>query len=161
MTSTHPFYIELLKRHKSNLQSLLMDPMTIQVHDQTSSLWWANMPNLQVLAANFCEISPIPRARPNFLRTSDSTSVRHLIHFDNGGFMSTMGFELCRYIRLCARLEGVTLVNRGSAVKWMTVDPVEGMTDLRDLCIERGIPMWSQSDVLKPKEIVTFVPMKK
>ncbi|PVF91245.1 hypothetical protein CPB86DRAFT_386709 [Serendipita vermifera] len=160
LTPTHPFYIELLKQHKSNLQSLLMDPMTAQVHDQASPLWWANMPNLQVLATNFCYISPINRGRFNFPRISRSKSVRHFIHFDEGGFSSWMGSDLCGYIRLCPRLESITLVNRDTAVKSMTVDPVGGMTDLRDLCIKRGIPIWSQSDVLKPRKIVTFVPME-
>ncbi|PVF91167.1 hypothetical protein CPB86DRAFT_399606 [Serendipita vermifera] len=158
MTSTHPFYIEILKHHRLNLQSLLMDPMTVQVHNQASPLWWINMPNLQVLATDFCDFSQIRPGRFNFLRTSRSDSVRHLIHFDHGALSSRMGFELCRYIPMCTRLEGITLVNDGVAVEWMTVRPVVGMTELRDLCIKRGIPIWSRSDVLKPRKIVTFVP---
>ncbi|PVF90941.1 hypothetical protein CPB86DRAFT_485018, partial [Serendipita vermifera] len=155
---THPFYIELLKRHKLNLRSLLMDPMTAQVHNQSSPVWWITMPNLQVLATNFCNVSPAPGGGLNLLWTPKSTSVRHLIHFDDGGFRTWMGSDLCGYIRLCTRLESVILVTRGTAVKWMTVDPVASMTDLRDLCIKRGIPIWSQSDVLEPRKIVTFGP---
>ncbi|PVF91244.1 hypothetical protein CPB86DRAFT_830679 [Serendipita vermifera] len=101
LTSAHPFYIELLKRHRSNLQSLLIDPMTMQVHDQASPL------------------------------------------------CNSMGYELCTYIRRCTRLESVTLMNRGTAVEWMDADTI------------RGIPIWSQSDVLNPSKIVTFVPIKK
>ncbi|PVF90987.1 hypothetical protein CPB86DRAFT_820876 [Serendipita vermifera] len=158
--SSHPFYIELLKQHKHNLRSLLMDPMTKQVHSRASPVWWVKMPKLQVLATNFCcyffRISP---GRIILPWNSKSTSVRHLIHFDDGRFaVVSMGFFLARCIRSCTRLESVTVVNRGTAVKRMTVNPVEVMTRLRDLCIKRDIPIWSQSDVLKPKKIVTFGP---
>ncbi|PVF92644.1 hypothetical protein CPB86DRAFT_174935 [Serendipita vermifera] len=159
--STHPFYVELLKHNMLNLRSLLVFPITIQVYDQSSPLCWTNMPKLQVLATNFSRHVATFRLGAHLSRTSKSNSVRHLVQFDRGWLSSEMGLELCRCIGMCTQLESITIVDRGSAVDWMTVRPCKEMVKFRDLCNERGITIWSQWDSLSPREIVDTMAARK
>ncbi|CAG8766753.1 4836_t:CDS:1, partial [Acaulospora colombiana] len=150
---THPFYIELLKRHLLNLQSLLMHPMTTHVYDPMSPLCWTKMPNLQVLATEFGNRPAAFLSRLHFLPISRSGSVRHLIQFGQFPVGNRAETGLCRYIPMCTRLESVTIVDYDVG-KWTSVETSKEMAKFRDICRGRGITVWAQRDVHFPRQLV-------
>jgi hypothetical protein len=111
-SSTHPFFLELLKENIPRIHSLLILPMTTQVFQDDSPLCWKSMPNLQALTTNFIDSCGMRYGRKKVQsRIVKSESVRHLVqtHLDSCS-IGEVAIELLYYVISCNQLESITFV---------------------------------------------------
>ncbi|PVF92636.1 hypothetical protein CPB86DRAFT_819460 [Serendipita vermifera] len=156
--STNRLFIALLRDHFSQLESLLISPMTWHTHSKESTLFWALMPKLQVLATNFNFQKPSEqRKTPQEIKLSITRleSVRHLIHFSEYTIKIGAGSieaRLCDYIPACNQLQEITLVDAPDNLKMhlrglVSPKAPQMVKELIKLCDERRIQVWEQSRI--------------
>ncbi|CAG8634446.1 6741_t:CDS:1 [Acaulospora colombiana] len=150
MQDTNPSFAALLKDHFSQIESLLIHPMTRQIFYEDSSLCWIHMPKLRVLAVNTALIDfqyfgePLPKSNLHILK---SESVREIIQFhvdviENEKIVT----GLSKYILACNQLEGITLVDASDELirELKRGTRTKEVKKLMHLCNNWRINLWEQ-----------------
>lgn len=166
-SSTHPFFIELLRNHSFKLQSLIIHPMTKQISDEDSPLCWKNMPNLKALTTDFSDKSgPTSHHWYSSARNShlaESTSVLDLtqFNFDEANSAFVAGLQKC--ICACPKLKSVTMINVPNfhGKEFRSTKYRKKIIKLLKLCDERNITVWEQDSTFQPRRIVSTKLMRR